>query len=73
MAEAQGGNYYNSLSFFKKLPPDHSIEYKGKRYRVCKLVEMLTAQQLANPLSATDAKKKALTYDENSLEYWRSV
>jgi len=41
MAEAQNESYYNSLAFFKKLPPDHMIEYKGKRYRVKKLVEML--------------------------------
>jgi hypothetical protein len=48
MAEAQNGNYYNSLSFFKKLPPDHSIEYKGKRYRVKNLVALLEAHTIAN-------------------------
>ena len=45
MAEAQNGSYYNSLSFFKKLPPDHSIEYQGKRYRVKNLVAMLQAKE----------------------------
>jgi hypothetical protein len=48
MAEAQNGSYYNSLSFFKKLPPDHSIEYKGKRYRVKDLVALLEKNEVVN-------------------------
>ena len=72
MAEAQGKSYYNSLSFFKKLPPDHTIEYEGKRYTVSKLVEMLKRIEQEKSEKNPETKKKALIYNGNSIEYWRN-
>jgi hypothetical protein len=71
MAERQNECYYKSLNFYKKLPLDHMIIHEGKTYKVNNLVKMLFQQQLKTSLSARELKKN-LTYDGNSIEYWKS-
>ena len=41
MAEAKNQNYYNSLSFYRTLPPDHMTEYKGRRMKVTDVVSFI--------------------------------